>query len=301
MDGRWRELGDFLRARRDELQPSDIGLPEPARKRRVPGLRREEVAAAASISTDYYARLEQGRLPASAPVLDDLARVLRLSVDQRAYLAGLAGKVIPATTPPLRSALEAPVRRMLDDLRSTPAFVMGPRTEILGWNALGAALITDFSAIPVAERYFIRLLFRDPAMRELYADWLGVVDLAIAQLRMDSLRDPDDPLLHALVDELTATDSDFADLWITHEVAARGSGWKTLHHPVVGELDLQWEALTAGAGGGHTVIIWTAEPGSQSYDRLQQLASMTSGTAAAGRTGSRPDDPAGPQLQGHLD
>lgn len=282
IDARWRELGDFLHARRDELQPADLGLPEPDLKRRVPGLRREEIAAAAAISTDYYTRLEQGRLPASAPVLEDLARVMRLNADERAYMAGLAGKVIAAAAPTVHNALEAPVRRMLNDLRSTPAFVMGPRTEILGWNSLGAALITDFAAIPSEARYFIRLLFQDPAMRDLYADWLGVVDLAIAQLRMDSLRDPDDPLLQTLVDDLAATDSDFADLWTTHEVAARGSGWKTLHHPVVGELELQWEALTAGGGGGHTIIIWTAEPGSESFDRLQQLAALTS------RIGDRP-------------
>ncbi|KQQ08970.1 XRE family transcriptional regulator [Rathayibacter sp. Leaf296] len=269
---RWQELGDFLRARRAELKPSDLGLVDAARTRRVPGLRREEIARAASISTDYYTRLEQGRLPASAPVLDELSKVLKLSADQRSYLSGLAGKVLPASPAAAQWSVAAPVQRMLDDLTLTPAFVMGPRTEILAWNALGAALITDFAAIPETERLFIRLLFTDPRMRALYADWLSVVDLAIAQLRMDSARDPDDQQLHAIVDDLSVSDAAFAQLWQTHEVATRSSGAKILRHPLVGELVLDWAALTVGADPSTTIIVWTAEPGSESQTRLRELA-----------------------------
>ncbi|AZZ51801.1 transcriptional regulator [Rathayibacter festucae DSM 15932] len=271
---RWQELGDFLRARRAELKPGDLGLVDTAGTRRVPGLRREEIARAASISTDYYTRLEQGRLPASAPVLDELSRVLRLSADQRSYLGGLAGKMLLAPAAAGRRPVAAPVQRMLDDLSLTPAFVMGPRTEILAWNVLGAALITDFAAIPEQDRLFIRLLFTDPRMRELYADWFSVVDLAIAQLRMDSARDPDDQQLHAIVDDLTTSDAAFAQLWQTHEVAARSSGAKILRHPLVGELVLDWAALTVGADPSTTIIVWTAEPGSQSQTRLRQLAAL---------------------------
>jgi transcriptional regulator with XRE-family HTH domain len=271
VETRWQELGDFLRARRAEMRPLDLGIVETAGTRRVPGLRREEIARAAAISTDYYTRLEQGRLPASAPVLDELSRVMKLSTDQRAYLAELAGKVLRGSVPE-RVSIAAPVQRMIDDLALTPAFIMGPRTEILGWNALGAALITDFSAIPQADRFFIRLLFTDPLMRKLYADWRSVVDLAIAQLRMDSARDPDDPQLHAIVDELSATDSDFSGLWTTHDVAARDTGSKLLRHPLVGELMLDWGALVAGGEPGYTIIIWTAEAGSVTHERLQQLA-----------------------------
>jgi len=269
---RWRELGDFLRARRAELTPEDLGLVASGQTRRVPGLRREEVAHATSISTEYYARLEQGRLPASAPVLDDLARVLRLTPDQRVYLAGLSGRPLTGARPAFREALDVPVQRMLDNLVGTPAFVMGPRTEIVGWNDLGAALITDFAAIPERERYFIRLLFTDPAMRLLYADWLSVVDLAIAQLRMDSATDPEDEQLREIVRELSALDPDFHDLWNGQEVAARGSGTKILRHPVVGELALDWGALTDGAG--HTIIVWTSEPGSVTHDRVLRLAEI---------------------------
>ncbi len=286
IETRRQELGDFLRARRDEIRPTDIDLAQVGRKRRVPGLRREEVARAASISTDYYTRLEQGRLPASGPVLEDLARALRLTDDQRAYMAGLAGKVLQPEVKQTSThpALELPIRRMLDDLDLTPAFVMGPRTEILGWNALAAALITDFGAVPADERYFIRLLFTDLAFRTLYADWLGVVDLAIAQLRMDSARDPDDPGLHAIVDELSTADPDFAELWATHDVAARGSGTKVLDHPLVGELTLDWEALTIGSASGCTMIIWTAEPQSPSHTGLRRLARITGAERRGGQT-----------------
>ncbi|QHC60736.1 helix-turn-helix domain-containing protein [Rathayibacter sp. VKM Ac-2760] len=271
---RWQELGDFLRARRAELKPSDLGLVDTAGARRVPGLRREEIARAASISTDYYTRLEQGRLPASAPVLDELSRVLRLTADQRTYLGDLAGKVLPTAPAVGGRSVAPPVQRMLDDLRLTPAFVMGPRTEILAWNALGAALITDFAAIPEPERLFIRLLFTDPRMRALYADWHSVVDLALAQLRMDSARDPDDQRLHALVADLSARDPAFAELWRTHEVATRSTGGKILHHPIVGELALDWAALTVGADVGATIIVWTADPGSDSHLRLRRLADL---------------------------
>ena len=269
---KWRELGDFLRARRAELQPHDLGLTDDEHPRRVPGLRREEVARAASISTDYYTRLEQGRLPASAPVLDDLARVLRLGPDERAYLAGLAGKVLPDDAPRVSVGVAPFVLRMIDDLGATPVFVMGPRTEVVAWNAMAAALIADFSAVPEGERYFIRLLFTDPALRTLYSDWLGVVDLALAQLRMDSARDPEDPLLQTLIAELVALGTEFAGLWTAHEVATRGTGTKVLRHPVVGELTLDWGALDAG--GGHTAIVWTAEPGSPSQEGLRRLADL---------------------------
>jgi transcriptional regulator with XRE-family HTH domain len=274
---RWRELGDFLRARRAELRPADYDLDVSGSVRRVPGLRREEVARLASISTEYYSRLEQGRLPASAPVLSDLARVLRLSDDHRAYLFELAGKVGDDPGRPPRQRVQVPLQRMLDDLSNTPAFVLGRRTEIIGWNALGAALITDFGAIPEPKRNFLHLLFTDPSMRTLYADWPGVVDLAIAQLRMDSARYPDDPVLAALVAELSGRDPFFVELWTAHEVASRGTGVKTLHHPLVGELQLEWEILSSAQDPDQLVVIWTAEAGTESFARLRELAAHAGG------------------------
>lgn len=165
------DLGAFLKARRAELDPAAVGLPV-AGPRRVAGLRREEVAVLAAISTDYYSRLEQGRIQASPPVLESLARVLRLDDDQRVYMYELAAK--DDYRPPRRRPhpkVQPQLQRMLDNMALTPAFVIGPRTEIVAWNALGAAMITDFGKIPDQQRYYIRLLITDPAMRELYADW----------------------------------------------------------------------------------------------------------------------------------
>ena len=184
------ELGEFLKARRAELTPSDVGL-RGGQRRRVKGLRREEVALLAAMSTEYYARIEQGRLQASAPLLDEIAQALRLNDDQRTYLFDLAAKerVRPSASRE-RQQVDTQLQRMLDDLTASPAFVIGRRTDILGWNQLAAALWTDFGRYPEQERVFVRLLFTEPWMRTLYADWDEVTRLAIAQLRMESARYP---------------------------------------------------------------------------------------------------------------
>jgi transcriptional regulator with XRE-family HTH domain len=274
-DVRSRELGDFLRARRAELDPAGFGVAAPGGSRRVPGLRRKEVADAAAISVEYYARIEQGRMPVSAPVLADLARVMSLNEEHRAYVFELSGKVEALPPHPRRQRVQAPLQRALDDLATTPAFVLGRRTDIIGWNRLGAALITDFAAIPEDERSFIRLLFSDPAMRKLYADWLGVVELAIAQLRRDSARYPDDPELAQLVRQLSDEFPEFATKWGAHEVAGRGTGTKVLRHPLVGDLSLDWEILASAMDPDQQTVLWTADPESSSAERLRQLAALT--------------------------
>jgi transcriptional regulator with XRE-family HTH domain len=267
------ELGEFLKVRRAELNPSDVGL-RGGQRRRVRGLRREEVALLAAISTEYYARIEQGRLQASAPLLNEIAQVLRLTDDQRAYLFELAAKenVRPAT-PADRQRVDTQLQRMLDDLTATPAFVIGRRTDILAWNQLAAALWTDFTRYQEHERVFVRLLFSEPWMRELYADWEEVTRLAIAQLRMESARYPGDPRLTALVDELSARDEQFRQWWTEYDVSMRGKGTKKLRHPIVGELTLDWGTLTCATDPEQSIIVWTAAPGSPSHDALRLLAS----------------------------
>ncbi|WP_405668124.1 helix-turn-helix transcriptional regulator [Streptomyces sp. NBC_01166] len=270
---RLNELGEFLKARRAEVTPEQAGLADDGQRRRVTGLRREEVARLAAVSTEYYTRIEQGRLQASAPLLDDLARVLHLNVDQRAYLFDLAAKPTPSTAPRAQlQQVDEQVQRMLDDLTATPAFVIGRCTDVLAWNSLAAAVFTDFAAIPDDERSYIRLLFTDPAMQRLYADWEEVTRLAIAQLRMETTRYPDEPRLAALVQELTASDARFRRWWGEHDVAARGKGTKVLHHPVVGELSLDWDTLICGPDPDQNIVIWTAAPGSPSRGKLQLLA-----------------------------
>ncbi|MFJ4947057.1 helix-turn-helix domain-containing protein [Streptomyces sp. NPDC088760] len=267
------ELGEFLKARRAERNPSDVGL-RGGQRRRVPGLRREEVALLAAISTEYYARIEQGRLQASAPLLNEIAQVLRLNDDQRTYLFELAAKEnVRPSIPGDRQRVDTQLQRMLDDLTATPAFVIGRRTDILAWNQLAAALWTDFARYPEQERVFVRLLFTEPWMRELYADWEEVTRLAIAQLRMESARYPGDPRLTALVDELSARDEQFRQWWTEHDVAMRGKGTKKLRHPVIGELTLDWDTLTCATDPEQNIIVWTAAPGSPSHDALRLLAS----------------------------
>ncbi|WP_069767292.1 MULTISPECIES: helix-turn-helix domain-containing protein [unclassified Streptomyces] len=269
------ELGEFLKARRAELTPSEVGL-RGGPRRRVKGLRREEVALLAAISTEYYTRIEQGRLQASAPLLDEIAQVLRLNDAQRTYLFDLAAKErVRPTAYRERQQVDPQLQRMLDDLSASPAFVIGRRTDILGWNRLAAALWTDFGRYPELERVFVRLLFTEPWMRELYADWEEVTRLAIAQLRMESARYPDDRPLTALVEELSARDPQFRQWWAEHDVAMRGNGVKKLRHPVVGELTLDWNTLTCGTDPDQHIIVWNAEPGTPSHDGLRLLASWT--------------------------
>lgn len=250
-----------------------MGLPEGAGNRRVSGLRREEAAQLAAISTDYYTRLEQGRMQASAPVLDALSQALHLDDDQRNYLFGLAGK---ETARPRRRAgrkVQPQLRRLLDDLTATPAIVMGRRMDVIAWNSLAAALVTDFGRIPEKHRNYPRILFTDPAMRTLYADWKTVARTCVAQLRMEAAKYPNDPRLTALVGELSVQDADFRTWWAAHHVATLSVGTKVLNHPVAGELSLDWDTLTATTDPDQKLVIWTAEVGSPTYDGLRILAS----------------------------
>ncbi|MFJ6010707.1 helix-turn-helix domain-containing protein [Streptomyces sp. NPDC092952] len=283
------ELGAFLKARRAELSPGTVGLPDSGR-RRVSGLRREEVAQLAAISTDYYTRLEQGRMQASAPVLNTLARVLHLDDDQRAYMFQVAGRL--SDRPPRRTSQKVQPRllRLLDDLGTTPAIVLGRRMDILAWNSLAAALVTDFGEIPDKHRNYIRIVFTDPRMRELYADWEDVAHTCVAQLRMEAARDPENARLTALVGELSVQDPDFRRWWAAHHVAIRGIGTKVLRHPVVGELTLDWDTLASTTDTEQQLVVWTAERGTPSHDALRILSSWTNSTPSVPATPSAPPD-----------
>ncbi|MFC9659500.1 hypothetical protein ACFVJ5_04625 [Nocardia sp. NPDC127606] len=162
---------------------------------------------------------------------------------------------------------------MLDDLSNTPALVVGCRSDILAWNSLAAALITDYANIPEKERNNTRILFTDPAMRTLYKDWDGVARTAVAQLRMQAAKNPDDPRLVALVGELSVRDPNFRQWWGAHHVAAHTMGTKTFRHPVAGELTLEWETLSSSIDPEQRLVVLTAAPGTPSHDALRILAS----------------------------
>ncbi|GAA3543478.1 helix-turn-helix transcriptional regulator [Kribbella ginsengisoli] len=279
------ELGEFLKARRAELSPAAVGLPETGSARRVPGLRREEVAQLAVMSVDYYTRLEQGRLQASASILAVLARALRLDEDQQAYMYRLAGKS-PAKRRRQRAQRVTPsMRRLLDQLREAPAMVLGRRLDILAWNDGATALYTDFSRYDDAERNYVRLLFVDPVMRELHADWESAARTAAATLRMEAARYPDDPKLASLVGELSVRDADFRTWWATHQVTSTGNATKHYRHALVGELFLDCDTWVSPEDPDQRILILTAAPNTPSHDALQILTSWTATTHPASTRG----------------
>ncbi|MGP3961001.1 helix-turn-helix domain-containing protein [Nonomuraea sp. 3N208] len=267
------ELGEFLKARRAELSPRTVGLPDSGTPRRVAGLRREEVALLAAISTDYYTRLEQGRIHPSAPVLAALARVLHLDDGQRDYAFELAGKL--AGRPRRRTAqkVQPQLHRLLDDLTAIPGMVLGRSMDILAWNPLAAALLTNFAKVPEKKRNYVHILFTDPAMKSLYGDWDTVARTCVAHLRMRATKYPDDPRLAVLVGELSVQNPQFRQWWGAHHVAARTMGAKAFNHPVARTLTLDWDTLTCSTDADQELVIWTAEPGTASYDGLQILSS----------------------------
>ncbi|WP_103960536.1 helix-turn-helix transcriptional regulator [Nonomuraea solani] len=269
------ELGEFLRSRRALLRPEELGLPVFGGRRRVPGLRREELAQLAGVSAGYYTRLEQGQSPnASDAVLDAVARVLRLDEAERAHLYTLA-RPKPATHGP--EQVRTGVRLMIESFGDVPALVMGRFTDVLAWNPMAHALLAghldfDAPARPADRPNIARLLFLDPRMRDLYADWPGKARSTVADLRLIAGRYPDAPELERLVGELSAASTEFADLWSAHPVADCETGARVLRHPLVGTMALTTEFMTLPNDDGQRVAVYNAEPGSPSEAALRLLA-----------------------------
>ncbi|MEV0232126.1 helix-turn-helix transcriptional regulator [Nonomuraea sp. NPDC050786] len=273
------ELGEFLRSRRARLRPEELGLPTYGQRRRVPGLRREELAQLAGVSVDYYIRLEQGRsLHFSAEVLDAVARALRLDAAERAHLHRLARPAPatapePAARPPLRSG----IHRLLSSIHDVPAYLVDQNTTVVAWNRLAAALITDFGALTPAQRNMARLSFLDEGMRHLYADWPTRARDVVAFLRLDASRLPADPSTAALIKELSAASAEFRELWAEHQVKEKSHGRYLYRHPVVGDLELAYETLRLPDSPGLALVVHTADEGSPSHAALQLLAARAAG------------------------
>jgi transcriptional regulator with XRE-family HTH domain len=270
------ELGEFLRASRARVSPADAGLAA-AGGRRVPGLRREEVAQLAGVSVDYYTRLEQGRHTSpSQSVIEAVARALHLDQGARAHLfdlAQLAGR--RAAERPGVQRVRPAVHAMLDSMVDHPAFVLGRRTDVLAANALARALITDFDTIPAPQRNYTRWILLDPQAREVYEDWQSVAADVVGTLRLDAGRHPDDPLLNRLVGELTIKSPEFRKWWDDHRVHQRTHGTKRMRHAAVGPITIHYESMTLPGDPDQTLFVYTTEPGSESADNLRLLGSWS--------------------------
>ncbi|WP_019889001.1 helix-turn-helix transcriptional regulator [Streptomyces purpureus] len=269
------ELTEFLRSRRARLKPADVGLPEFGRHRRVPGLRREELAQLAGVSVAYYTRLEQGNgQNVSLEVLDAIARALRLSDTERDHLTHLAKpkQKKKRGSPTGRQKLRPGLQYLVDAMDGVPAFFLGRRMDILGWNRMARALLGDFAAMAPEERNMARLVFLGSHARDLYPDWDAKATEVVSVLRLCAGCYPDDPQLSALVGELSVKSEEFRTLWAAHTVAEKGHGIKRLNHPLVGELTLSYETLRLPDDHDLSLVTYQAEPGSPSADALRLLA-----------------------------
>ncbi|MEU0049753.1 helix-turn-helix transcriptional regulator [Streptomyces sp. NPDC006309] len=269
------ELSEFLRSRRARLKPEDVGLPDFGRHRRVPGLRREELAQLAGVSVAYYTRLEQGNgKNVSSEVLGSIARALRLTDAEHAHLTHLAKPKAHKKKPAARQQQVRPaLRQLLDTMDGVPAYVVGRRAEILAWNRMAAALFGDWAQLPPGERNWARLVFLCPEYRDLFVDWEQKAIDIVCALRMDAGCYPDDPRLSALVGELSVKSEEFRRLWATHDVKEKSHGVKHLHHPLVGALALNFESFRLTDGSDQSLITYHAEPASPSADSLRLLSS----------------------------
>ena len=287
------EIREFLASRRARITPQQAGLPAYGGHRRVPGLRREEVALLAGVSVDYYTQMERGNLGGvSDTVLDALAAALQLDEAERAHLFDLARTT---TTTPSRSRrptgpqrVRPSIQRLLDVMTGVPAYVRTGRLDILAVNRFGHALYAPVLAGQRLPVNLARFLFLDPAAGDFYVDWNKTANDAVAILRGEAGRNPYDRRLSDLVGELSTRSREFRARWAAHNVRLHRAGHKQLHHPVAGDLELTYEALELPADPGLTMITYTARPASAAQDALDFLASWAT-TLDQAETAQAPD------------
>ncbi|MQY05360.1 helix-turn-helix domain-containing protein [Actinomadura macrotermitis] len=271
------DLGEFLKSRRARLQPADVGLRDYGGRRRVPGLRREELAQLAGVSVAYYIRLEQGGADnVSAEILDAVSRALRLDPDEHAHLHRLAHprrRPRPAGPPRLR----APLQHLLDSITHAPAYIVGHHTNVVAWNRLTAAVFVDLAAVPPGERTWSHQIHLNDDYRARLGDnWATVARRNVAYLRFRSGQDPDDRDLAALVAELRERSPRFGRMWAAHHVGELTHGEARIDHPDVGRLVLPFETLhLPGDPDLSRLMLYAAEPGSPSEQALHELAATS--------------------------
>jgi transcriptional regulator with XRE-family HTH domain len=264
------ELADFLRKRRANLKPDEVGLPNGGR-RRTPGLRREEVAHLAGVGTTWYTWLEQGRdVRASLDVLEALSRALRLTPAERTHLVLLGRGEEP---PPCKSdeRVSPTVRRLIENLGANPAFVIGRRWDYLAWNEAAIAIFGDLGAVPKPARNHVWMHFMDAARREMFPDWERSTRLIAAKFRADSARHIGDPEFERLIASLRKSSPEFCRAWKKHEVARSGEGRKTIVHPVVGTLVFEHAVFHPQEAPEQRLILYSPMPDEDTPAKLAQL------------------------------
>jgi transcriptional regulator with XRE-family HTH domain len=276
------DIRDFLATRRARLTPEQVGLPAGGGRRRVAGLRREEVAVLAGVSTEWYTRLEKGHISGvSEEVLEAVARALQLDDEERRYLLDLARAARPARRTPRRRPIDVPpsVQWLLDSMTLSAAWVNNARLDVLAVNPLGRALYSAmFTRLPAAgavRANFARYNLLDPGAQDFYADWESAADTTVALLRGEAGRHPHDKALRELVGELSTLSPAFRTRWAQHNIRLRHVGVKLFHHAEAGTLELAYVSLPllTSPQDEHVLTAYTAEPGSPSEDRLKLLAS----------------------------
>jgi transcriptional regulator with XRE-family HTH domain len=288
------EIRQFLATRRARISPDQAGLPAYGANRRVPGLRREEIAMLAGVSIDYYIRLERGNLSGvSESVLDALTRALQLDDAEREHLFDLARAAGASSRPSRRTPpqqVRPGVQCILDAMADSPAFVRNGRRDILAANRLGYALYSELYIDPVRPANIARFVFLSPRAHDFFLDWTGAANDLVANLRTEAGRNPYDRGLSELVGELSTRSEEFRTGWAAHNVRYHHTGLKDVHHPVVGDLRLTFEAMDLPADPGLSLVVYGTEPGSASHDALKLLASWTAATdqEAAGKTADVP-------------
>jgi transcriptional regulator with XRE-family HTH domain len=266
------DIGEFLRSRRARIQPADAGLQVYGERRRVPGLRREELAQLAGVSADYYVRLEQGRLDnVSAEILDAVARVLRLTEAEQRHLHELAGRARNRRVR-VEQAVRPSQQWVLDALQGAAAWVIGTGLDLLAWNRLTCVLFgVDLDALPAAERNMARVVFLEDGPRSRLRPWEPWARFTIGGLRMHLVRHPDDPRMAAFVEELTAKSPEFRKWWPDHPVWAEPHGRQGFWHPDVGEFTLSFDAFVLPDAADSSLVVLTAAPGSPGRAALDAL------------------------------
>jgi len=289
------DIREFLTSRRAKIRPEQAGLPVYG-ARRVPGLRREEVAQLARISVHYYTRLERGGLSGvSESVLESLAKALQLDDAERAHLFDLARAAGPPTRArrPARQQVRPGLQQILDGMTGTPALVCNGRLDVLGGNRLGRALYAPLFDGAVRPPNSARFAFLDPRATAFYVEWDRIARDVVAILRSEAGRQPHDRDLSDLVGELSTQSEAFRTLWADHDVRFHDTGVKHLHHPVVGDLRLNFESMQLSADPGLTMSVYGADPGSRSEEALDLLASWTATTDEGEPARATRGDPAG--------